>query len=264
MKFNMKAVAASVLFAVAGSSQAAIVSGYGLAGDGELFISIFRDNTSPESMIIDTDISLLGLRDGTVTGWTSSAAQTAAISAFLSTSALSDFRFNAGGVTDQTDIFDTAANDDASVVFSGNGTVNATVQPIDPSAFESLRQNVHNFILEINNAYPSTEVVTGLNPGDQGYHENIFLWSNHIGGMLPSIDTEGSVTAPLNLWMAYNADPDLFEYTQAFLALGQLNIDTATGVASLTTAPSAVPVPAAVWLLGSGLVGLVGVARRKV
>jgi len=32
---------------------------------------------------------------------------------------------------------------------------------------------------------------------------------------------------------------------------------------SLTITPSAVPVPAAVWLFGSGLLGLVGVARRK-
>lgn len=28
-------------------------------------------------------------------------------------------------------------------------------------------------------------------------------------------------------------------------------------------APAAVPVPAAAWLMGSGLLGLIGVARRK-
>lgn len=32
---------------------------------------------------------------------------------------------------------------------------------------------------------------------------------------------------------------------------------------SITAVPTAVPVPAAVWLMGTGLLGLVGVARRK-
>ena len=36
-----------------------------------------------------------------------------------------------------------------------------------------------------------------------------------------------------------------------------------TGTACVISAASAVPVPAAVWLFGSGLLGLVGVARRK-
>lgn len=34
-------------------------------------------------------------------------------------------------------------------------------------------------------------------------------------------------------------------------------------VSIYTDAPASVPVPAALWLLGSGLIGLVGVARRK-
>lgn len=38
---------------------------------------------------------------------------------------------------------------------------------------------------------------------------------------------------------------------------------TFTGDITSVIAPAAVPVPAAVWLFGSGLVGLVGVARRK-
>lgn len=43
--------------------------------------------------------------------------------------------------------------------------------------------------------------------------------------------------------------------------LGTWNL-TAAGMLTYS-APSAVPVPAAVWLFGSGLIGLVGVARRK-
>lgn len=262
MKFNMKAVAASVLFAVAGSSQAAILSGFGGVGDGELFISIFRDTTSPESMIIDTGISLFALRDGTTTGWTSSTAQTSAILSFLGTDSSSSFRFNAGGVTDSTDPFDPSLNGNAGFFISTNTVLTPVSAPLSSSGMETTRQNANAFMVQINNAYASTEVITGLNPGEPGYHVDSFLWSNNVGGAF--LDTEGGVDSSLSLWNAFNSSPDFLGNELAYSLIGQLNIDTVTGVASLTTAPvSAVPVPAAAWLLGSGLVGLVGVARRK-
>jgi hypothetical protein len=42
-----------------------------------------------------------------------------------------------------------------------------------------------------------------------------------------------------------------------------LNADGAKVLGSFSLVPSAVPVPAAVWMFASGLVGLIGVARRK-
>ena len=41
------------------------------------------------------------------------------------------------------------------------------------------------------------------------------------------------------------------------------NVAYRLNLTGTVSAPSAIPVPAAVWLFGSGLVGLVGVARRK-
>jgi len=43
-----------------------------------------------------------------------------------------------------------------------------------------------------------------------------------------------------------------------------VNFDIGSGHSLTLTNISSVPVPAAVWLFGSGLLGLIGVARRKV
>ena len=71
-----------------------------------------------------------------------------------------------------------------------------------------------------------------------------FSWSGVAGP-----DTSGGVTLQLN--STCGADANCF---------ADFQIDNVTIFADL---PSAVPVPAAVWLFGSGLLGLVGVARRK-
>lgn len=59
-------------------------------------------------------------------------------------------------------------------------------------------------------------------------------------------------------------DVELFDST---IALSDINFSTTGGSPNtaswLVTRPTAVPVPAAVYLFGSGLLGLIGVARRK-
>lgn len=268
MKLSMKAVAASVLFAVAGGSQAAIVSGYANpATDGELFISIFRDDASPASMIVDTNMSLFDIRSGATSSWTSSAAQTAAIQAFLGTGALSDFRFNAGGVTNAADFMNTDQNADFATWFTSNAAVTKTLLNYDGASLNNPRAKTHEFITDTNNAYVSSPsfnndgYVGGILPGQFGFH-NSPAWGNNIGGTA-AVNTEGQVGTNLALWNAFVSCTDMFCSDVDVQQFGSLGIDGVTGVASFGMAPSAVPVPAAVWLLGSGLVGLVGVARRR-
>lgn len=276
MKFNMKTVAASVLFAVAGTSQADILNGlpYPDQYDGELFISIYRDTPdNPESMIIDTDVSLLGLKDGTVTGWTSSAAQTTAIQGFLGTADTSLFRFNAGGVTSQNenldrndwDSFFTTYDADTGIPMTSIGT------PVT-AELNTPRQNTQAFINQINQAWgnavgtPTASFVNdgyigGLNPGENGYHYSL-LWGSDINVSIVG-NNETAVGRAAALYNVLNIDPSLFGFEIGTELMGFLNIDAPTGVASLSQGVSEIPVPAAAWLLGSGLVGLVGVARRR-
>ena len=51
--------------------------------------------------------------------------------------------------------------------------------------------------------------------------------------------------------------------TYDITSIDALIIQTGGIPASSSQAPSNVPIPSAIWLFGSGLVGLVGMARRK-
>jgi len=82
-----------------------------------------------------------------------------------------------------------------------------------------------------------------------------FGTGNTLGGAFP-------------LQMSNNLDTTLHLLTRAFLPNGDQTAQTELGMATLTAGglftftPAAVPVPAAVILFGSGLIGLVGMARR--
>ena len=80
---------------------------------------------------------------------------------------------------------------------------------------------------------------------------------------------EGSGVAGTELLNFLGASNDSFTYVGFSLEAANGEVVSTDFLATQTTRqldppPPAVPVPAAVWLFGSGLLGMVGVARRKV
>ncbi len=265
MSITLKAAAAAVVLALTGTANAAFTGSIskdeGKTGDGELFINIFRNSANPATIVLDTNISANDLINGTVTSFTSNAVQTQAVADFFATAPISDFLFDAGAVQDSTEI------DKFGMLLTN--TVTTTTPPDAQNnlgAFFGYVSNMQLWVDQVNQgegAGPdgmlqpvAAAAGTSAPPGD---------WSNGFQGWngdadtlqwIPTTDT--AVSNDLTLYR-YHYDPDTFESLST--VMGLLSIDTATGVVSYSASP--VPVPAAVWLFGSGLIGMVGVARRR-
>ena len=97
--------------------------------------------------------------------------------------------------------------------------------------------------------------VAGPNSGDAYFGAN--TWLSNYGGGLPFNNTAGVDTAlgfcQLGTSDGSDAVATPFDGSWTLSSNGTLTY----------SAVSQVPVPAAVWLFGSGLVGMIGVARRK-
>jgi len=92
----------------------------------------------------------------------------------------------------------------------------------------------------------------------QAYHGD--AWRGAFGTTL-SMDNQVALGGPYTLWGTdnWNNIPVLYEFSAE--SGYTISLD-ASGALELTNNATVVPVPAAVWLFGSALLGLVGVGRR--
>lgn len=255
MHFQLNKVAAAVaLSLVAGGAQAAISNDAAQTGNGEVFLSFLHDTTTPTSLVVDTGIDTqamvnnpLAFDNFTVSG--------AALTSFFNGKLASDTKFNGGGVQRGPDVpsfgFLVTTND-------------STYATADLAHIDGLQQNTAAYINNVNDADSviATNNVTGpYSPGNNAFHDNIFVWSNNVGGVGP--DTEGGVSNSLDFWRFHlNSDFSATEKTK----LGNWTVDFTNASATFHAVGggvSPVPVPAAVWLLASALVGFAGVSRRR-
>ena len=252
MKLKMKALAAAVALTVAGSANAAIDT-FG-SGDGELFFSV-RDNTNNTSFVLDLNVKLSdfianptqSLSFGDMLSYVASS------SGNLSWSVMAGDSTGANVANGLRYLTTAAAGSDLLLGAVSNNTLQgwnimdgdylANVNGVlaGNSATSALGDNAY-FTTTMDSWQNNSPVSATAGLGDS---QNFYLLANSASTILPA-----GKTAKVNLNDFSNTPGNVWTLAT-----------DATGVTSLTY--GAVPVPPAVWLLGSALLGLVGVARRK-
>ena len=283
MNLKLKTLVAAMAIvasgAFTGGAQAAIVNfdnglvPGGGTGDGNLFLSVV-DTVNRRSIVLNTNITANQYR----------ADPTAARS--ITNTALSQFLVDAGPGVNSVDAvrWNLAANsnvrpggenDVANYGILSTATPGSLVDPttVPPGniGLESAIGSSTNYLTAVNRFDADTVLGADLAvqdyvivpDGNLAYH-NGGVWGGSWGGA-STFTNEAAIGTSQDFWFISTDPNEIFFTSLVNQQPGTWRLDFAGGNATLNYTPiTAVPIPAAVWLLGSGLVGLVGVARRRV
>jgi hypothetical protein len=223
---------AAMALLVTGSVQAAFID------TNEVIVNILRDGVSGDSMLINTGIDATAIGTGGLTNWSSDgiAGLTSAINGFISGASSVSFwvvgKYASG--FDKFALSDIALGDATAVNAFFDSNLPAYVDTAN--ADSGFSAATYPWLAGI----PSTS--------DIHYTESNLYGNSLVNGI------------PMNSSSPFVATKAGFG---TFGTESLLNWSLASDGTLSYGAASAVPVPAAVWLFGSGLVGLVGVARRR-
>ena len=263
MKLKLKLVVAAMAFTVTSQAFAGIADGS--TGNGELFFSIY-DSVAQTSYVRDLGIDMnTFIANGSTPGYS----QSFTADAFLTSTY--------GNLSNPNLLWNVAALDSTGGTVVGGqrylSTTNASVATIQNTSNNNLTtgfRGVNEYVNATNTKAADLDFTTnhssaataadGLAYFGSGFKND---WQGQakfdstavVGQSLGFFALQASSTVGLGKISATqfkSADGN------AAWTLG------ANGTLSYSVpAPAAVPLPAAVWLLGSGLIGMVGVARRK-
>jgi len=138
-----------------------------------------------------------------------------------------------------------------------NNVFNSQIAPFDLLT-SSLADVASNDPYDFVSNAPVTSVVQSV-----GLDEVIFTQLNTSGSQLVNLGLDGLPVQEGLTCLPYQCITNLHHPDDRKLAVIKLPGDPAPQMTLTRSALSPVPVPAAVWLFGSGLIGLVGIARRK-
>ncbi len=267
MNLKVKTIAAAAAVAalsVAGHASATAISNDhildGVAqgdGSGNLFLTVV-DTTNNTGFILNLGRNVLNdVQSPTDWSVTSSALQ-----AYIAGGDAANMRWNVAGITN----FDADFNyplPDVGMVTTNQGQTDFGADGFSNMFFGLT--NLGNYTTAANGLLSSSDSASGslaslgnASPSANEYNGS-FGWltfDNRATGFGAS-QLFSYVSSPGDS----SADPNIPELVTL---LGSIGIDSSTGKVTFTaTGASAVPVPAAIWLFGSALMGLSGIARRR-
>lgn len=271
-------LAAAIAFAAAGSANAAITLSN--TGNSSLVLSVW-DNVAQESYIRDLGYNMLDFIPSAVTPATGMTVNFSADPVFSSLF----------GNNNAADIFwnVTAADAAGTGATLGRQIISTASLGADAGSFSisntGITNSANQFTTFFNNAnnQPSPDSTTcgtsvscfSTDSGDlqfAGIKSGLPIWGASWGGLSGTLNSTGNLGDSLGFY-SFVTNTGL-----GFSQGDKARFENASGLASFTLAadgsmiysiagdvvvPPAVPIPAAAWLLGSGLMGLVGVARRS-
>ena len=262
MKTNLKALVAAVALCAAGGANAAIDLGStGFGDNSELFLSAW-DPVAQVSYVRDLGIHF---EDFLATGQNSSnnwqGSDNSGWSVFGANT--SNVRWNVVGINAFTSDgsnyltygYMTTTNDTAA-------NIESTTNSNFPTAFDNPIGNAKNFIASVNGSDTTASDNNTTTSAVIGAPDNASnqYWGNNFGNSTGYTNDTGLGSSMAFYQVAYNANTDGVVANQLAGLFSLASDGTLTyTVGGVPT----VPVPPALWLLGSALVGLVGVSRRK-
>ena len=241
---------------VAAHASIVVPTSSGSTGDLVLFADVFNGTTLVTSYVGDTNISVDSVGSGTNPGtFTDSNLNTLLASA-------------TAGTTVQWALEGGFAHSGPQPYMVSSGTATA----LGKQSGQVLTEMAGGLVSEISNVNGYISGSSGLFTSDG---------NSALGG---SGFNPGATAQDVTNWYGYTGnvattglgtESGLYLMSAASTAGGALNLATVSDLfnvaltssglvfSSLSSGGSPVPIPAAVWLLGSGLLGLAGVARRK-